>query len=77
MVESILRSSKYKTGLFTSPHLFDVRERIRINGCILSFVISLFACESSAVQCSGRSSCSVSQKVSCIKQPFKLLSQDF
>jgi folylpolyglutamate synthase/dihydrofolate synthase len=30
--ESILRHCGYKTGLFTSPHLIDVRERIRING---------------------------------------------
>lgn len=32
MIESILRASGYSTGLFTSPHLCDVRERIRING---------------------------------------------
>lgn len=32
MVESILRQCGYKTGLYTSPHLIDVRERIRING---------------------------------------------
>jgi folylpolyglutamate synthase len=32
MVESILRHCGYKTGLYTSPHLIDVRERIRING---------------------------------------------
>ncbi|KAL0484847.1 Folylpolyglutamate synthase, partial [Acrasis kona] len=30
--ESILRNSGYKTGLYTSPHLIDVRERIRVNG---------------------------------------------
>jgi dihydrofolate synthase/folylpolyglutamate synthase len=29
---SILQQSGYKTGLFTSPHLRDFRERIRING---------------------------------------------
>jgi folylpolyglutamate synthase len=34
MVESILRSCGYRTGLFTSPHLMDVRERIRINGYV-------------------------------------------
>ncbi len=39
MVESIMRSSKYKTGLFTSPHLFDVRERIRIDGYALAIVV--------------------------------------
>lgn len=32
MTESILRNSGYSTGLFTSPHLWDVRERIRVNG---------------------------------------------
>jgi folylpolyglutamate synthase len=32
MIERILRGLGYKTGLFTSPHLIDVRERIRING---------------------------------------------
>lgn len=29
---SILQSSGYKVGLFTSPHLRDFRERIRVNG---------------------------------------------
>mmetsp|Transcript_16300 Transcript_16300/g.48880 ORF Transcript_16300/g.48880 Transcript_16300/m.48880 type:complete len:528 (+) Transcript_16300:164-1747(+) len=32
MVDCILRQAGYKTGLFTSPHLVDVRERIRLNG---------------------------------------------
>lgn len=32
MVEAVLRAAGYRTGLFTSPHLWDVRERIRING---------------------------------------------
>jgi dihydrofolate synthase / folylpolyglutamate synthase len=32
MLASILQESGYKTGLFTSPHLKDFRERIRING---------------------------------------------
>ncbi|XP_062515085.1 folylpolyglutamate synthase, mitochondrial-like isoform X2 [Corticium candelabrum] len=36
MVESILRHSSLKTGLYTSPHLVEVRERIRINGVPLS-----------------------------------------
>ena len=31
-VESVLRAAGYRTGLFTSPHLWDVRERIRIDG---------------------------------------------
>lgn len=29
---AILQSSGYKTGLYTSPHLVDFRERIRVNG---------------------------------------------
>eukprot|EP00045_Choanoeca_perplexa_P007767 m.71342 g.71342 ORF g.71342 m.71342 type:complete len:564 (-) comp14210_c0_seq3:35-1726(-) len=36
MTEALLRSQGYKTGLFTSPHLIEVRERIRINGKPLS-----------------------------------------
>ena len=32
ITESILRESGYATGLFTSPHLINVNERIRING---------------------------------------------
>ncbi|KAJ1354614.1 CDK5 regulatory subunit associated protein 1 [Parelaphostrongylus tenuis] len=31
-VESILRKVGFRTGLYTSPHLVHVRERIRING---------------------------------------------
>jgi dihydrofolate synthase/folylpolyglutamate synthase len=34
-IESILRNSGYRTGLFTSPHLVDVRERVRIGGSAL------------------------------------------
>ncbi|CAG5116621.1 unnamed protein product, partial [Candidula unifasciata] len=34
--ESILRQHGYRTGLFTSPHLVEVRERIRVNGKPLS-----------------------------------------
>ncbi|KAK0591434.1 hypothetical protein LWI29_001772 [Acer saccharum] len=30
--ESILRNCGFQTGLFTSPHLIDVRERFRLNG---------------------------------------------
>ncbi|MEI6124607.1 MAG: Mur ligase family protein [Bacteroidota bacterium] len=32
MLASVLHESGFKTGLFTSPHLKDFRERIRING---------------------------------------------
>ena len=32
MIASVLQKSGYKVGLYTSPHLKDFRERIRING---------------------------------------------
>lgn len=32
MIAAILQSQGYKTGLYTSPHLVDFRERMRING---------------------------------------------
>ena len=32
MLESVLREAGYKTGLYTSPHLFNVRERIKLGG---------------------------------------------
>ncbi|VGO21474.1 bifunctional folylpolyglutamate synthase/dihydrofolate synthase [Pontiella sulfatireligans] len=32
MLESVLRASGFKTGLYTSPHLIDFSERFRING---------------------------------------------
>lgn len=32
MIDSILRAGGYRTGLYTSPHLIDFRERIRVNG---------------------------------------------
>lgn len=34
--ESILRHLGYRTGLFTSPHLHTFRERIRVNGQLIS-----------------------------------------
>ncbi|XP_020522269.1 folylpolyglutamate synthase isoform X2 [Amborella trichopoda] len=34
--EAILRECGFRTGLFTSPHLIDVRERYRINGLDIS-----------------------------------------
>lgn len=35
MLASIMQEAGYKTGLFTSPHLKDFRERIRINGIMI------------------------------------------
>jgi dihydrofolate synthase / folylpolyglutamate synthase len=36
MIDSICRAQKYRTGLFTSPHLITFRERIRVNGEMIS-----------------------------------------
>lgn len=36
LLASILQEAGYKTGLYTSPHLVDFRERIRINGNMIS-----------------------------------------
>ncbi len=44
MLASVLQEAGYKTGLYTSPHLVDFRERIRINGqmirknCVINFI---------------------------------------
>ena len=36
MLASILQEAGYKVGLYTSPHLKDFRERIKINGVTVS-----------------------------------------
>jgi dihydrofolate synthase / folylpolyglutamate synthase len=36
MIDSICRAQGYRTGLFTSPHLVTFRERIRVNGEMIS-----------------------------------------
>jgi dihydrofolate synthase / folylpolyglutamate synthase len=47
ILASVLQSNGYKTGLYTSPHLLDFRERIRVNGkpitenAVVSFVDSI------------------------------------
>ena len=38
MLSSILQESGYKVGLYTSPHLVDFRERIRVDGKMISKV---------------------------------------
>src|SRR6187401_2012490 len=42
MLASILQQSGYKTGLYTSPHLRDFRERIKIDGKMIEkdFIVS-------------------------------------
>ncbi|KAL7582490.1 hypothetical protein Lser_V15G42647 [Lactuca serriola] len=45
--EAILRESGFKTGLFTSPHLIDVKERFRLNGLEISegqFLLYFWGC---------------------------------
>src|SRR6201990_1278880 len=36
MLAAILQTAGYKSGLYTSPHLKDFRERIRVNGQMIS-----------------------------------------
>ncbi len=36
MIDAICRAAKYRAGLFTSPHLITFRERIRVNGEMIS-----------------------------------------
>lgn len=45
MLASILQEAGYKTGLYTSPHLKDFRERIKINGTEIpeNFVVDFIA----------------------------------
>ena len=45
MLASILQEAGYKVGLYTSPHLKDYRERIRINGEMISeeYVVNFVA----------------------------------
>ena len=42
MLAAIMQSAGYKTGLYTSPHLKDFRERIKVNGRMINqeFVIN-------------------------------------
>ncbi|HYE54814.1 MAG TPA: Mur ligase family protein, partial [Chitinophagaceae bacterium] len=42
MLAAVLQTAGYKTGLYTSPHLKDFRERIRVNGSMIreEFVVS-------------------------------------
>ena len=36
MLAAVLQDSGYRTGLFTSPHIKDFRERIKVNGLMIS-----------------------------------------
>src|ERR1700761_5782968 len=45
MLAAVLQTAGYKTGLYTSPHLRDFRERIRINGEMIpqQFIVDFVA----------------------------------
>jgi len=50
MISSVLQATGKKTGLYTSPHLLDFRERIRINGqCIPEEKVLAFVTENQPV----------------------------
>ena len=44
-IASVLQEAGYKVGLYTSPHLLDFRERIKVNGKMISedYVVSFVA----------------------------------
>ena len=52
MLAAILQQAGYKTGLYTSPHLKDFRERIRINGKMApkSFVKSFVKAQKAIIE---------------------------
>ena len=52
MVESVLRAAGYRTGLYTSPHLHTFRERIRVDGALMSKqeVVELLARSREAIE---------------------------
>lgn len=52
MLAAVLQQAGYKTGLYTSPHLKDFRERIRINGEMISesFVTSFTAAQQDLIE---------------------------
>lgn len=50
MLASVLQQAGYKTGLYTSPHLKDFRERIKINGKLIEeYEVVNFVTEHKAV----------------------------
>ena len=53
MIASGLRAGGYRTGLFTSPHLVDYRERVQVDGALISpaaFAAIIDGCLRPAVQ---------------------------
>ena len=56
-LESVLRASGYRTGLYTSPHLTDIRERIAIRG--LAFHRGFAQIASQVLAAEKRAQCSL------------------
>jgi dihydrofolate synthase/folylpolyglutamate synthase len=52
MLAAVLQKAGYKTGLYTSPHLKDFRERIRLNGEMMpeSYVVDFTAREKKLIE---------------------------
>lgn len=52
MLAAIFQQAGFKTGLYTSPHLKDFRERIRVNGTMVSedFVIDFVASQNDIIE---------------------------
>jgi dihydrofolate synthase/folylpolyglutamate synthase len=52
MLAAVFQAAGYKTGLYTSPHLVDFRERIRIDGAPIdeTFVIDFVAANQSLIE---------------------------
>ncbi len=52
MLAAVLQKAGYKTGLYTSPHLKDFRERIRVNGSMIteSYVVDFTAQEKELIE---------------------------
>lgn len=51
MLAAVFQQAGYKTGLYTSPHLKDFRERIRVNGTMISkdFVVDFVASQNEII----------------------------
>lgn len=53
LIASILQEAGFKTGLYTSPHLKDFRERIRVNGALIPEKRVVDFVETFRTECSG------------------------
>jgi len=54
-LESVLRACGYRTGLYTSPHLLDLRERVQIAG--IPFVHGFTHVADEVLRAEGRAKC--------------------